>query len=157
MATSRGRRVALPAGSEPSGPLAGAEYAWAYEIPAERAAATSPEQWARAVFEGAPRGLRVFFVVGWRAGLGLRLDSSQSAANILGWSIRQSDPTHVVFEAESRILSAQNTVIVGDTTVTWITVVRYRKPPARVLWALARQLHQQIIPWSLRRADRRRQ
>jgi hypothetical protein len=60
--------------------LAGYHYDYDDSFAAPRAAADdrTPEQWARAVFEDAPRPVRWFLVNGFRYGLGLRLASTTS-------------------------------------------------------------------------------
>jgi hypothetical protein len=42
----------------------------------------SPAQWARAIFEDAPVAMRWFLLLGWRAGLGLRLGPVHSPAHV---------------------------------------------------------------------------
>ncbi len=49
------------------------DYRDAFEVPTDRTDTRTPEQWARAVFESAPRKSRWFLLLGWRGVLGLRL------------------------------------------------------------------------------------
>src|SRR5438445_8000249 len=53
--------------------LAAPDFAYACQLDLNTRATQSAEQWARAVFEDAPRLLRSFIVSGWIVGLGLRL------------------------------------------------------------------------------------
>lgn len=120
---------------------------------------TSPgtaEQWARAVFEGAPPLLRRFIVFGWRHVLGLRLQPATASDQVLGWAIEATDsgPDTVTLAAESRLLRAENVVAVDETVVVWVTVVHYESRVARPLWAVASAVHLLTIRTLLGRAAR---
>ncbi len=156
MSSRRGRRIAVPAANETAGTLTNPHYSWAYELTATQADQITAERWARSIFEGAPAALRAFFGFGWKVGLGLKLSPLETAGSVQGWQIRQSGPRHLTLAAQSRIVQAENTVLVDDTTVTWITLVRYNSWLGRAVWALTRPLHQLLVPMLLIRADRRR-
>ena len=116
----------------------------------------SAEEWARAVFEGAPPVLRSCILFGWRFVLGLRLQPA-APDRVLGWAVvaTAAAPDTVTLAAESRLLRAQNIVAVDETVVEWVTVVHYESRLARPLWAMTSLLHHQVIPFLLRRAARR--
>ncbi len=133
-----------------------ANYAAAFALTTDTAAARRPVQWARDVFEGAPAILRWFVVFGWTRVLGLELGPSPSEDHVLGWAIADSDlaPGSTALTAESPMLRASNIVIVDAPTVTWVTLVHYSNPAARPLWAMARPIHHLTIRYLLARADR---
>lgn len=156
MTTARARRVEVPQEIQAGGKFADADYAWAFELPVPDARSRTPEEWARAAFEGAPAFQRGFLTFGWKVGLGLKMGPKTGPKHILGWHIRHSDPDRLTFEADSRIVDTQNVVLDDDSTVTWITFVRYNNVLGRVLWALAAPVHQVLTPFSLKRASRSR-
>ena len=120
--------------------LDGAQYAVAFQLRTPIRA--TPEQWARAVFEGAPSGFRAVLRLGWRFALGLRLGPRGAAGYVEGWTITDNSPTAIVLAADSRLLAARNVFAVDGDTATWTTLVRYDNPLARVLWGLAAPVHQ---------------
>ncbi len=124
--------------------------------PSTRTAPRTAEQWARAVFEGAPAALRWFIVFGWRFVLGLRLDPDSAADRVLGWTVEAtaSAPDTVTLAAASRFLRAENIVAVDEEVVVWVTVVRYESRAARPLWAVAAAIHHRTIPFLLGHAAR---
>lgn len=119
-------------------------------------APTTAEQWARAVFEGAPAALRWCMVFGWRFVLGLRLHPDAAADQVLGWRTEAtaSAPDTVTLAAASRFLRAENIVAVDEGVVLWVTVVRYESRAARPLWAVAAAIHHRTIPFLLGHAAR---
>jgi hypothetical protein len=138
--------------------------AFALTVAASPGRSTSPtgtaprtaEQWARAVFEGAPAALRWCMVFGWRFVLGLRLHPDAAADQVLGWAVEApaSAPDTVTLAAASRFLRAENIVAVGEGVVVWVTVVRYDSQAARPLWAVAAAIHHRTIPILLGHAAR---
>lgn len=142
------RRVAVS--SETNGALSEPDYAAAFEITG--ADGRSPEQWARAVWEGAPRGLRLLLVAGWTAGLGIRLGPRTTPVHVLGWPIVAAPEGTVVLEGRSPILTARNVVEVLDGCVRWTTFVRYERGLARAVWPVATVVHERVMPYLLRNA-----
>jgi hypothetical protein len=124
--------------------------AWEAEVP--MGAALSAEQWARAVFEDAPRELQAFIVAGWTAGLGLRLGPRPSVEHVLGWKITVNQPDLIILEVRFRFGTAHNVVRVENSRVQIASYVRNEKWGGRAAWALVAPLHQQILPYLLGRA-----
>jgi hypothetical protein len=127
-------------------------FACAYAMDVEAADARSPEQWARAVWEGSPAPLRWFMLAGWRFGLGLRLGARQSPDHVLGWPIVERFPDSIVCAADSPVLSAYNAFRRDDGQLVWSTFVYYRRPIARLIWPLAAVVHRPLVRRALRRA-----
>jgi hypothetical protein len=112
----------------------------------------SPEALARAAFEGASWPMRWFLLIGWRAGLGLRLGPRDSPEHILGWAIAETSPDSIALELRSWLLSSRLVFQVDATHASASTLVRYETPLAAILWPPVSILHRLILPWRLRRA-----
>lgn len=154
MKPGRVRRVEVPQPIAASFARSTANYAAAFVLASDAAAARTPVQWASAVFESAPAALRSFLVFAWTRMLGLRLGPRPSDDHVLGWAIAdgQVAPGSTALIAQSRFLRACNTVTVESSTVTWVTLVHYSSAAARPLWALARPIHHLTIRFLLARA-----
>ncbi|MFD0023910.1 DUF2867 domain-containing protein [Streptomyces sp. NPDC058382] len=155
MTSARVRRVEVPQTALTVGAGGGAAYASAFELPSAQARARTPEQWARAAFEGAPAPLRGMLVLGWRFALGLRLGPRPSPGHVLGWPVAETGPDAVALEARSGLITARNVVTVSATGVVWSTFVRYESRIARPVWAAIAPVHHLAIPYLLARANRR--
>jgi hypothetical protein len=136
------------------GTVPGAQYASAFLLSDPRPRDLTPEQWARGAFEDPPRLWRWVLNVGWRFGLGLRLGPSNSRHHVAGWPIAASDAGSIVLAADSRILTARDVFVVSDAGVTWVTIVRFDRPMARIVWGLAAPVHHLTVPWLFRRPSR---
>ncbi|WP_041823585.1 hypothetical protein [Streptantibioticus cattleyicolor] len=144
----RARRVAVNP--------AGAHDASAFALPAAALPSLTPEEWARATFEGAPGPLRQVLRAGWTAGLGLRLGPGSSPRHVLGWPITGSGADAVTLEARSPLLTARNVVTVEGSRLVWATFVWFEKPAGRAVWSAAAPVHHRTVPYLLARAARRR-
>lgn len=143
-----GRHV--PADARMRAALPDATFAYAFTVETSRVA--TPEQWARAVIEGAPRLWRVLLLIGWRYVFGLRLGPRDSPGTVLGLAIESSDDQSVVLAAESPVMVAKDVFLTGPGTVTWVTLVRYRSLLGRLAWSAAVPVHVVTVPYLLRRA-----
>jgi hypothetical protein len=156
----RVRRVEVPrslAAARTSGNGRNDAYASAFALALVGAAEPRPaEQWARAVFEGAPRLLRGFVLFGWRSFLRLRLQPLEAADQVLGWRLERhaAGPDTVTLAAASPLLRAENVVAADGTIVLWVTVVHFEGRAGRLLWTVASALHHVIIPYLLGLAAR---
>jgi Protein of unknown function (DUF2867) len=141
MASGGARRVEVPDEIRARPGQPGPGYASAFElaIGAKR-------------FEGAPALLRVFLTTGWRYGLGLKLGARASPEHVLGWLISSSGSDSITLEARSRLMVAQNIVVVSESTVVLATLVQFSGRTGRALWAVATPVHQRVIPYLLQRA-----
>jgi hypothetical protein len=135
--------------------LARPTYTYACQMTVSAADDRSAEQWARAIFEGAPRLMRWLIVAGWKVGLGLRLGPRRSPSHVLGWSILSTTPTAVILGVRSFVLTAHLVVRVQDSQVVHATFVRYERSLARVLWTAAAPIHRRVIPYLLNHAAAR--
>jgi hypothetical protein len=152
MSTTRVRRVEAPREVEAGDALAEPDYASAFELPTPDAGRLTPEQWARATWEGAPGLLRRFVLTGWTLVLGLRLGPRPSPTHVLGWLISAADSNSITLQADSRLLAAQNIVVVDGSSVVWVTLVRFDRRIARPMWAIATPIHHMTIRYLLAHA-----
>jgi hypothetical protein len=137
--------------------IAGYNYDYNDRFDAPRAAADdrTPEQLARAVFEGAPRPVRLFLVLGFRYGLGLRFGPRSSPEHVLGWAIIDREPDSITLESRSWMLTSRLVFRTEESRVSMSTFVRYDRPIAKVTWPPVSLLHCQIVPRLVRRAAAR--
>jgi hypothetical protein len=152
MASLGAHRVEVPdeIAARPDLPQSG--YASAFELPIGARKFLTPEQWARATFEGAPALLRVFLELAWKYGLGLRLGAPTSPDHVLGWLISSSGSGSITLEARGRLMVAHNIVAVSDSAVVLVTLVHFNRRAGRVLWGGATPVHNRVIPYLLGRA-----
>jgi Protein of unknown function (DUF2867) len=152
MASLGARRVEVPTEVQRRHDTPRSDYASAFELSIGARRFLTPEQWARATFERAPAYLRVFLAAAWRYGLGLRLGARASSDHVLGWPISSSGSESITLTARSRLMVAQNIVVVRDATVVLVTLVQFTGRAGRVLWAVARPIHTRVMPYLLERA-----
>jgi hypothetical protein len=141
-------------GPDNTGPdSAGPDYTDAFAVTTVAAGTRTPEQWARVTFEGAPRPMRWFLLVGWRAVLGFHLGPRPSVDHVLGWRIVTTEPDAIRLELRSALMTGQ--LLLRQTEpdlVVLTTEVFYRRRRASVLWSAVAPLHRQLIPILLGRA-----
>lgn len=137
--------------------LAGYRYDYGDCFAAPRAAVDdrTPEQWARAVFEGAPRLVRWFLANGFRYGLGLRFGPRHSPEHILGWAIIDRSPDSVTVESRSWFLTSRLVFRTEAERLSQSTYVRYDRRIAAILWPPVSLLHRQIVPRIVHHAAKR--
>jgi hypothetical protein len=151
---SRAHVVGVPEAIRSREDLAGADRAITFELAAGDARSMSAEQWARATWEGAPTIVRWLLTLGWRFSLGLRLAPGRSPTHVLGWRILDDRPDTMTLQARSALITGHNVVIVRESTVLWITLVRYERPVARPIWRLVELVHRITLPYTLTHAAR---
>ncbi|HSZ14566.1 MAG TPA: hypothetical protein VK790_11090 [Solirubrobacteraceae bacterium] len=136
--------------------LAGCQRVLSYELRIDDAASTTPEQWARATFEGAPTPIPWFLALGFELGLGLKLQRREPD-RVLGWQTHTEPANTVTLAASSPLIDGYNVVTVSDACVVWTTLVRYRKGIGRPIWRLTEPLHRVLLPYILSHAGRTRE
>ena len=155
--SSRAHVVGTPEGIRSREDLVDADRAITYELAASDARSISPEQWARATWEGAPTIVRWLLIFGWRFVLGLRLEPQRSPANVLGWRIVDDLPDTITLQARSTLVTGHNVVMVQGSAVLWTTLVRYEHPIARPIWRFVELVHRIVLPYTLGHAMKVRQ
>ncbi|MFG2332543.1 DUF2867 domain-containing protein [Streptomyces sp. NPDC048604] len=129
----------------------GSGYADLFTLTAPGASQSTPEQWARALFEEVA-GLQGQFV--WRVLLGLRLRRSPSSDVVAGWRVVERRDGSIRLEARSWMLTGSLVVGVDGDRVSLATAVRYDRPVAARIWAPLAAVHRRLAPDLLRDAYR---
>jgi Protein of unknown function (DUF2867) len=127
------------------------DYASAFEVLAPGSDRTA-EQWVRAMFEAAPAAVRWLLVFGWKYVLRFRLGPRASPDHVLGWKIVANAPDSIVLELRSPLLSAQKILRTEHSRTFTMTLVRYERRFASVLWLAATPVHHRTEPYLLGRA-----
>jgi Protein of unknown function (DUF2867) len=152
-ATTRVRRIDVSEQTRALDKLSEPHYGATWEVAIADGNARSAERWARDTFEGAPPALRTFLVLGWRAGLGLRLGPRPSPDHILGWKILTEAPDLIIMSVQSAALGTAHLMVqVESSRVALTSLVRYEKKWARPVWSAVQPIHHLVIPYLLRRA-----
>jgi Protein of unknown function (DUF2867) len=136
-------------------PLIDPDYTDAFEADTSSAKPQSPEQWARATFEGAPVAMRWFLLASWRAGLGLRLGPRHSPDHVLGWHIFDRATNSVTLEVHSWLLACHLVFWLEDTKLVFSSSIRYKGKIGAVVWPPVSSLHRRIVPYVLKHAVHR--
>ena len=111
----------------------------------------TPEEWARAIVEGASPKMRRTLRTAWPA-LGVKLGPADAPELVLGWPIRRSTPDHVLLGTDSRAgFSAELLLKLEQPTLLFATLVQLHNPLARGLWALITAGHQRTVRYVLAR------
>lgn len=115
------------------------------------AMAWAPEEWSRAILEGAApkRGDRVLWTL-----MGLRLGPLQSDRHIAGWRIERREDRWIRVETSAWYMDNCAVVLVEDDQVTTSLSLRYTSPIAPLVWALVTGVHERAVPGMMRRAAR---
>ncbi len=140
------RRVEVTESTSDFGPW---DYATTFEVTIGGANARAPEQWVRAVFEGAPYAIRWMVTFGWRFMLGFRLGPGPSPGYVAGWKVLSVGPDLISLGVRSRSLTAEKRLRITDGKVRMTTIVRYDRPQGRIMWNLAKPIHHRTEPYLL--------
>lgn len=120
------------------------DYADTFEIAVDSGRRTA-EQWARAVFEGAPAGTRMLLTGGWRL-LGVQLAPPRVARHVQGWRIVKNSPDAVVLQARSITgLTARLVLQADQSMLRFGTFVRCDGLIGRAVWFGVAPLHRLIM------------
>src|SRR5262249_10907067 len=119
------------------------DYEDAFRVTAE--VDVTPEQWVRAMLDGAPPKVRARLWLGWIA-LGLRLGPPGSSRRGLGWKVKHSDPDFVLPGADSWLgLRGQLLCRSDPQGLVFATFVQLSNPGVRTLWASITPHHQHVV------------
>jgi hypothetical protein len=131
-------------------------YAGAFAVDVADADVRSAEQWAGSIFEGAPRFLRWFVVLGWKLVLRLRLAPAGTDGTIAGWTqVGEATPASITLEVSSSLVTGRKVLQVESNRVTVATYVWYENRRGRVLWSSITPVHHRIEPLLLTSAASR--
>lgn len=110
----------------------------------------SPEDWARAILERAPRSRHSPYGF-WRL-LGLRLGPRSSPDHVQGWRVAARGADWIRLEAASWYMTAEALVRVSEDEVCVSLFLRHDRPIAAMIWAPVSPLHRRGVPVMLRQA-----
>jgi hypothetical protein len=145
--------VAVPATARALSTLSDIGYADAFLVDA--GTTTSPEQWARAVLDGAPPRVKANLQLGWST-IGLKPAVGGSGKSILGWHIRVNTPEYVLLGRNSFIgMPGELLFRCERDTLLFCTFVQHNNALARAMWGKIEASHLRIVPGLLERAARR--
>jgi hypothetical protein len=132
--------------------LPSADYLDAYRVTAP--IHVRAEEWTRRALEGGPEiTRRLFALLAWRGVLGMRL-APAGTPNINGARIVANEPGVMVLAVEGRLLEARLVFEADDAQASFSTLVRYRNPTGRRVWAVARHAHRVIARGCIEQAAR---
>jgi Protein of unknown function (DUF2867) len=139
------RQIALPPDARARSTLPHVDYADAFVVDTDGAPDRTPEEWARAILEGAPAATRRVLTSGWLA-LGLRVGAAPPGESVLGWEVRRSTADHLLLGARSHAgMPAELLFERRDKTLLFATLVRYENPAVRALWAGVMPVHLRVV------------
>lgn len=112
----------------------------------------TPEHWARTAMENVAGdgGQRA-----WRKVLGLRLAQKPWTDTVAGWGVAERGDRWIRLEAQSSFLTANVVVRADGRSVTLTTLLRYDRPPGRIVWIPSSVIHRRLVPGMLRDAAAR--
>ena len=144
-------RVDVPAVAR--GFLPDADYADAFRLPAvgHRAAC----DWARhSLGTGVSLLDRIFGRVVWHGVLGFDLAEPGTSGTLAGWRIAVDRPDLAALSIDGRLMTGRIVFAVSPENVTWTTLLRFHRPPAERIWAVAQHVHRALAGPLLARAAR---
>jgi|HubBroStandDraft_5_1064220.scaffolds.fasta_scaffold274621_2 hypothetical protein len=148
----RAHRVDVPPEIAHLNPLVEPNYAEGWQVERSESDVRSPEQWARAIFEGAPRAAHAFLEVGWKLGLLLQLGPRNSEEYVFGWKIETNNPEVIVFGVHSALVGNASFVLcLQDSQVVLANFVRFERRGAGAIWASVLPIHRRMVPYVLTR------
>jgi len=134
-------------------PAASPGYVDAFAVRRDSSDGRPAEQWARDIFEGAPRPVHYLGLFVWRRLLGFHLGPLSSPDHIMGWRIVTSQPELVHFEARSHLVLGHLVVRIRDDEVVMTTFIHYEKRmAATVVWEILSPLHRRLARYLLEHA-----
>jgi hypothetical protein len=143
------RQIELPPDACALSTLPRVDYTDAFLVDAPQAGERTAEEWARAIVEGSPAGLRRTLRMSWRA-LGLKLGPAQSEERVLGWQVHRSQPDHVILASRSIVgFSAELLLTREPRRLLFATLVQLKNPVARAIWAAITRGHQRTVRYVL--------
>jgi hypothetical protein len=129
-----------------------ADYADAFRCSA--VGTRSAGNWAARSLRGADAMGGLFSRLVWHGVLGLRLAPRGAPASLVGWQISAAEPDRFVLDSPGGRTAGRMVFETSGPSVTWTTMVRFRNPAARAVWAAAGYAHRALAPRCLDAAAR---
>ncbi len=147
------REVAVPPAARRASTLTRIDYEDGFLVEGASAWDRTPEAWARAILEGAPRVLRDALSLAWSS-LGLRIGSGRSDRLVHGWQIRRSTADLVLLGAGSRVgMPAELLFKRQRSGLLFSTFVQQDNLLARATWAAIAVQHRGVVRYVLEQAS----
>jgi hypothetical protein len=91
----------------------------------------------------------------WQAVLGLRLESQPSPDYIAGWKIVDRGESWIRLEASGWSMTANIIFKVDEEEVSFVTLIRYDRRVAALIWTPVSAIHRRLAPGFLGHGVRR--
>ena len=127
-----------------SAALPGCDYSDSFRVPSP--APATAEQWARAAFEPTPGRTFANQQRVWRGVLQLRFGPVPSPDHVAGWAVVDRRPDRLVLGATSWHLEGRLVIEAEPDAARVTTLVRFRNPVGRAVWAAVAPLHRHAVP-----------
>jgi hypothetical protein len=129
-----------------------ADYADAFRMPADDG--RTARDWAAASLAGAEVAGGAFARLAWHGLLGFELAPRGTAGTVVGWRVSVDEPQRCVLDVDGRLMAGRIVFALTEGVVTWTTMLRYHRPAAGRVWAVAGHLHRALAPRCLNAARR---
>lgn len=131
------------------------DYADAFEVDLMGDDGRTAEEIVRKGLSSMPSPLGAAVVLVHRYVLMLRLGPAASPHHVAGWRIVTAEPDVVRLTAAGPMISGALIARRSGGTARLTTQLHYRRPAARIVWAVVGPVHRRIAPYLLQRAARR--
>jgi hypothetical protein len=102
-------------------------------------------EWAQLCLRGAEANGSLFGRLVWQGVLGFRL-LPPGTGSVAGWRVIVDDPHRLVLHIDGWLMAGQMVFQASGPALTWTTMLRYHRPPAWVVWAVAGRAHRVLVP-----------
>ena len=133
--------------------LPGCDYSDSFRVPSPDP--FTAEQWARAAFEPTPGRAIAAQQRVWRGVLQLRFGPVPAPDHVAGWTVVDRRSDRLVLGATSWHLEGRLVFEAEPGAARVTTLVRFRNPAGRAVWAVVAPLHRHAVPGILDAAHSR--
>jgi hypothetical protein len=147
--------VSVPESIMAEDELLAPNYTCAFEVDLQPTDTRTAEEWLRDMFEEARPALRRFILTGWVGVLRLRLGPRPAPNHVIGWQILSSTPEQIVIGVESPLVSAHQVLRIQNGKIVHVTIVRFERSGAGLIWGAAAPIHVRTIPHLMQQASAR--
>jgi hypothetical protein len=129
------------------------DYADAFEVSLATGDGRSAEELVRAGPENIPRWLGAAVLIAHRHVLRFDLAPSSAPNHLIGWQIGDRDHDSIRLSAGGPLMDGVLIARrIAPSAAALETFVSYRRPLARVVWAVVAPIHRAVVPVLLQRA-----
>lgn len=102
--------------------------------------------------KGAEASCGAFAKVVWHGILAFDLAPTGEPGTFVGWVIRSESEHLFELDADGSLMAGRMRFEVGDSQVTWTTMLRFHRPVAARTWKVAGPAHRALAPRLLAKA-----